>query len=205
MKTFMNDPIPTRHRLFPALLCCVLTLFLAAGCLPGLSSDPLKPDAAGLHGKWLLQREAGVDVSQQKIKPWVFADDTVKTFSETGTETLMTSHLYQVDNDLFLDVSPYGLDDTNIGRILAIHVAPIHAFFKVRQRDKSISLIPINLALLESGLQQKKINLPHLRAENEDHLLINASIADWLVLIDQHKDDPGFFVEEQEYLLVRSN
>lgn len=204
-KTFMNNLFPLYHRLILALWVLVAPLALTGGCRPTSFSDPLNPDSSALQGEWLLQQEAGIDVSQKKIKPWIFTGNTVETFNESGTGTLMAAQLYRVGDDFFLDVSPYGLDGTDIGQILAIHVAPIHSFFRVRHAEKSLSLTPINLALLERGLQQKKINLPHLRAESEDHLLINANIKDWLGLIDQHKDEADFFMEEQNYLLVRSD
>ncbi len=156
-----------------------------------------------LNGEWRLMREGGKDVSGKKIAPWVITDDEIRTFDKRGSASDLKITYFKVDKTLFMDIMAGDPDHTKVNMYWTLHAYPMHSVCKVILGKDTIELIPLNYEWMDKGLRENKVSLPHIRLEDERHIIFTARPDEWLPFLKKYRDDKNAFNEKMKYVLKR--
>ncbi|MFC1475479.1 hypothetical protein ACFLQW_00575 [Candidatus Zixiibacteriota bacterium] len=172
-------------RLIKALLL-ITCVILLAGCWT-LSLHPLYTDQDLVFDPQLVG--AWGDTTKSHDDTWIFQQGENKTYrlltkEENEPDGLFAAHLVQLGEHRFLDIFPE--EPARENEFFRSHLIPAHTFWKINIEGHVMTLSPFNNEWLNEGLENKTINLAHIR---EDEVIIfTASTAELQEFILQHVD-----------------
>jgi len=166
---------------------------LLGGCIP-LSLHPLYTDKELLFEEKLLgtwaengdkwEFEAGSDPNSYDL-----------TVADEGGKGEFAAHLVKIDDMLFLDLFPTGLE-LEINEFLAMHLLPVHTFMKIEQIEPTLQMRMMDLEKMGDMLE----NDPNLVKHEivEDRIVLTASPKELQQFMKEHADDEGLFGEPSD-------
>jgi len=175
--------------MFLTLTCfcgCIVQSFYPFYTTEAVIESPVK------NGKWKMINEKG---EPEMPKPWVFENDRITTYDETGATGPVKVVYFKIEETLFVDATADepGKDTCTWW---AMQLAPVHTICRVKIQDNSLILIPINYSQIKSALKDKTIRLPHVENKNPDTLLFTASSKEWMSFLKKYRNDNQMFSEE---------
>lgn len=179
-------------------------LFMTSGCLEQ-SSQPYylkeyRVDLPELNGAWNLVEK---DQNQgESTATWFIEGENLKVYEANAAISYLNIVFFQIDNDLFADLTAGELKNNSVGPHWLVHVVPIHTLAKVVVGQDTVNLLPLNEEWLNQTLGNGSVSLRHLKV-NGSSRLFTADSEDWIEFLRKNKDQEGIFDVENSYILKR--
>jgi len=194
-------------KIYTKLLSLIFLCSCLSGCIvqswnPFFTKDTLI-EMPQLNGEWILLEYMGSDVSDDNMKPWIFREGEIQTYSEDGYGGLLDVHYFKVKENTFIDfIAGNFPEDANISELWTSNIVPVHTICKISIKDDLLILKPMNAEWFGEAIEAKKILLPYMLVEvQEDRKLITAKSEEWIAFLEKYGDDEEVFTEEYQFVL----
>ncbi|MFH1372373.1 MAG: hypothetical protein ABII79_01045 [bacterium] len=179
-------------------IAAVMALLWLAGCIP-TSLHPLYTEKDLVYEEALVGRW----VEEGTTDTVFFVRDGARNYTMTMTEDSVrlefSAHLFKIDDNLFLDLSPES-DNLKLPGFLKEHLAPMHSFYRVEQIEPTFKLSGLSEDWLRDYLEANPEVIGHMATDY--HVILTAPTADLQAFISKHVDTEGAFSEETEFRKV---
>lgn len=193
-------------------LALVLIVFLAISFLPScilqsfypFYTNDVKIELPQVHGKWKLIKSVGDDMLSLNIQPWEFSEDELMTCAENNVLAKIEIVYFKIGDHYFLDCLAGEPDEEKINPYWAFLMRPVHTVCKLELQNKTLKLIPVDIDVLDTLIQHKKIELELMKKTDPNDInLFTAKPKVWVDFLKKYGDDKKLFNEENLILLEK--
>lgn len=183
----------------------IVFIVTASGCLEQ-SSQPYylkeyRVDLPELNGAWdLVDKDPN---PEEATATWFIEGEDLKVTEAAAAISYLKIVFFQIDNDLFADLTAGELRNNSVGIHWFVHVVPIHTLAKVMISQDSVNLSPLDEEWLNQNLENGSVSLRHLKTSGSR--LFTADSKDWIEFLRKNKDQEGIFDNENSYILIRNS
>ncbi len=178
-------------------ILAVLVLSMT-GCIPSLHPLYTESDLSfseELIGEWVSEEGQQWTFNQGEDKSYKLA-----VYEKSGDMGLFSAHLLALGTNLFLDLFPYDgpdaepLPDCNISEYFAIHVQPVHTFYRVRPAESGWHLAYLDPDWLEAFLKENPGAVGHVIMDG-GRILLTGSTGELQTFVTRYVETPEAWAE----------
>ena len=188
-------------KILPLVLCVLLS-----GCyvqsINKFYTDDLKVDLPLIEGEWSSVVQIGENVSGQKIFPWEFLKDKVKTYDADNNFAELEVAYFKIGDDLFMDFTA-GEPRDGVNLFWGAGVTLTHSLCKVILREDELVLIPMDIEWFEKKIKQKDLIFSFVKADKNSNYIFTATPGQWVAFLRAHANDKGVFNEKYRFVFKK--
>lgn len=183
-----------------------VALVLLSGCVVQsfhpFYQEQAKTPLPELVGEWTLAA-AGSDKAPS-VPPWVFTENgELITYDEKGVAGKLRATFFKVGEQLFCDFEAGDTEEGRLNPYWILHVRPVHTVAKVQRTAQQLTLVPLNYEWFKKAVAGGEVNLPHLKRDKDDVLLVTAPPEQWARFLGRYGADTNAFPPNTAYVLRR--
>lgn len=100
------------------------------------------------------------------------------SYTKSEQEAIFVAMPFKVDNDLFLDFTPFYLNDDNLNSLLSQHLVKSHSVAKLDLKETTASFSFLSEEVMKELFKDNKIKLDHTKVGLDNNLFLTASSED---------------------------